>query len=204
MKYEIFFKLSLVLWGLAIVGVMSVLGSQHYLALLPTKTTQITPTTSENGNPAIANQLKVTHILAPGCRCSEFVTRFLLSEKLPLDPRLQTVIWVGEKGAPEAEFKGRGFEFKKISESDLNQNEVEGVPTLLISRNADVIYAGGYAPTRIQRITDIQFQSIYNNLTQGSPATSWPIFGCATSHKYRRLLDPWGIKYSANNKEIEK
>lgn len=195
MKNKIWAAFLVLVWGVAVLYFVAELGVQHSISFLPTRL----GVSVSKATDVAEDELQVTHVLASGCKCSESVAKYLLQDLHGVTH--QKVVWVGEKSPYEEALKKLGYQFEYFDKEQISREELQGVPTLLISKADQIIYAGGYSAQRIFKPEEVKFSEIYLALKEGRRPTEWPIFGCATAQKYRKVLDPWGFKYSFNHEE---
>lgn len=158
------------------------LGGSHALALFPT-----TIKGEKTKNWALS------HILAPGCGCSDYVLKSLLSRK-PNSSILETVYWMSdvEPAFSESLVKA-GYQFKLLPPSN-DKSKIEGVPTLMVFNGGEQpLYAGGYSSQKLNSVNHVKDQEILLGLMGKGPLKEFPIFGCATSLKYRKILNPFAL-----------
>jgi hypothetical protein len=148
------------------------------------------------GNP---DRWTALHVLYADCGCSRRILDHLLERRaLPgLDERIVLVLGEDETeaGALRPPALAAGFTFEVLTPEDLEARlGVESSPLLVIADPAGAArYVGGY--TDRKRGPDIEDAAILARLRQGERVAPLPVFGCATSKKLQRKLDPLSLKY---------
>jgi hypothetical protein len=171
------------LWICTSLIVVAWMGVGHHISFKPTLI-----------KPAASEKWTVSHVLAPDCRCSKLVLESLLSRKPQSDVN-ERIIWMAEQPPRELEqIKKLGFDFD-LAPLVADKNEIEGVPTLSISNEkGQNIYVGGYSNSKLTHASHVKDIEIINGLKGRGPLTEFPVFGCATSQKFRKYLNPFANK----------
>lgn len=173
-------------WGVASLAVISYLKFNHLVSFLPNASFASTASASWS----------MTHVLGTDCKCSLEVAHYLL-KRGALNGVTENVVLIGKDfGKMSGDLTAKGFKVRLEDPEKLKEQGATGVPFLLIgSPRKEVAYAGGYANERVFRETQIHDIEILESLRGGRSPASFPIFGCAASLKYQKLIDPFGIKY---------
>ncbi len=178
-----FLYITIAAWVIASGALVAWLGGSHVIALFATQV----PIFSQS-------KWSLTHVLAPDCQCSKIVLESLLNRK-PAADIPESIVWMSEV---EPLFKeklvSRGFSFKLMTPNH-DSSHIEGVPTLIIGNNkSEPVYVGGYSSSKLNSVSQVKDQEILKGLMGKGPVREFPIFGCATSMKYRRFLNPFASK----------
>jgi hypothetical protein len=141
---------------------------------------------------------RITHYLSSECGCSQGVASYLESRG-PLSQATEEVVLIAstDRGR-DAAFRGRlsekNFRVELISENDASTDGVQGVPTLeIVAPTGRVAFRGGYRKLGAAPGAYLDV-AILSGLMASRPVGAIPIYGCATSTRLRRLLDPLGLK----------
>lgn len=141
------------------------------------------------------------HVLGEGCGCSEAIFKYL-KQRGPQSEFQEFVTVLSEKAMPRTlwgdELEKRGFRVQKMPLSQLPEDELNGVPFLMvIAPSNQKVYVGGYGNHLIKTSEDIHDLEIIQQLQgRAGPVTEFPIFGCVMSTKYQKILDPFRLKYA--------
>ena len=149
--------------------------------------------------PDVSDEFGVIHFLTPLCSCSEQIFKHLV-ERGPLKEEKEVVILVDDsQGVFQRPLEEKGYSTKLISTDKLSEefkSAIQGVPLLVIyEKNKKVRYAGGYYEKAITPFTKIDIKKFTDSLHEGREIASLPIIGCAVSEEYKKILDPFGLKY---------
>ena len=179
-------------WAVAIVVVIGI-GSGSHLLTLP-KPAAADPRLTSAMRPAPGDERwGVLHVLGATCRCSQEIARHLAARGAIAGVRERVVI-VGDDDAFAEALARSGFEVSLVSESDLLHDiGVEAVPLLVVAAPGGALrYIGGYTERKQgEYIADTR---ILAALRGGSAVPPLPLFGCATSARLRRAVDPLGVR----------
>ncbi|MFN8847313.1 MAG: hypothetical protein ACK5V3_06435 [Bdellovibrionales bacterium] len=160
------------------------MGVGHHISFKPTLVNSITS----------GDKWTVSQILSPDCRCSNLVLKSLLSRRAQADIN-ERIIWMAEQPPLEREQLNKlGFDLV-LTASIEDKNEIEGVPTLAISNEkGQNLYVGGYSHSKLTNVNQVKDIEIVHGLKGQGPLTEFPVFGCATSQKFRKYLNPFAQK----------
>ena len=141
----------------------------------------------------------MVHYLSSDCACSREVANYLVRRR-PLAGVMEEVVLIASEN-PGAQlkmlnmFKQNGFRTSLMApDAAANDAGVEGVPLLQIrAPDGSLRFRGGYrehgAPP--DRFLDI---SILSGLMNSRAVPRPRVYGCATTHRLRALLDPLSLK----------
>lgn len=176
-------KLIFVFWGLSSLALIGWMGLGHSISFKPTAT--IT---------SPSDKWTMTHVLAPDCRCSSIVLESLLSRKAEPDI-YENILWMSQSKPPQIEqLKQNGFSLQ-LAQVNEDKKEIEGVPTLIVTnQKGNDLYVGGYSYSKLNDVKQIKATEILNSLRGRGTLNEYPVFGCATSLKYRKFLNPFAQK----------
>jgi len=188
--------LFIALWVGVISLVVGYIHSWHIIDLKPNKNLSLA---FNEMIPEVTEEFGVIHFLTPLCSCSEQIFKHLI-ERGPLNKEKEVVILINDaKEIFATSLKERGFQVNLISTDKLSEdfkNAVQGVPLLVIYEGEKKVrYAGGYYEKAITPFTKIDIEKFTNSLRSGRDIASLPIVGCAVSEEYKKILDPFGLKY---------
>ncbi len=189
-------------WLLICIGVVSLLLSQHYITFNPSEyISKLSQKIIFDSGTEKKSKWTLHHILGAGCGCSETVFSYLKSRG-PQSDLNEAVTVVGADKNWASSLRAVGFKVQLISENELNADEMLGVPYLAIyNEQNDPIYQGGYGEHFIKKNEDVLDLQILKSLKgHGKTAHIFPIFGCAASLKYKKILDPFNQKYEKAEK----
>lgn len=180
------------IWAIGLIIVMSSLLVEH--------TISFKPLIFSFKNEASHSDLSLTHVLGAGCKCSKTVAQYLHDRK-PLKDVAETVVLIGND--KDLETLVSGYNLKKVTPESIDSELIVGVPYLFVKNASDIVlYAGGYSSSHITEKTNFLDLEILNSFRgKGRTPASLPVFGCATSQKYRSLLDPFNLKYKEARRE---
>jgi len=177
-------------WSISTLIVLSIIGSWHYSDFSHQK-----KLTSIRFDPS--TRWKLHHFIGGDCKCSEFIVDYLIKRKTQLDIDEEIVIFDDVK-----DFKSRliksGFNAKSISyENYPKENRPSGFPILLItSPSGEAVYEGGYSEKMINPFTKFKDLKLLSQFREKRrEIASLPAYGCYSAQKYRKKLDPLGLKY---------
>ena len=144
---------------------------------------------------------KIVHFLGGECQCSQYLVEYLVKRGPAKDFHEQIVVFDDvkkfEQPLVNAGYNVKVLEYEKVS----SENKPDGIPLLVIaSPSGNVEYEGGYAKTMLNPFTKIRDIEIaekykYGNKDNLREIASLPAYGCYMSKKYRKWLDPAGLKY---------
>ncbi len=143
----------------------------------------------------------VIHFLTPLCSCSKEIFKHLV-KKGPLDKKiyLEKVVLIDDLNEEFAKpLIEKGFDVHLIESEKAKHifdGEIRGVPLLTIyGRDLKTQYVGGYSDKSITPFTEINYRSFLEKIEKNLEIKSLPVIGCAVSKEYKKLLDPFGLKY---------
>lgn len=148
-------------------------------------------------HPAAPGTWRAVHVLSQDCRCSQRTLAYLVAGPRPANLEERVLLIEGENGpAPEmAELAAAGLPARMMTPAQLTAElGLEAAPVLvLVSPAGEVAYVGGY--TRRKQSGRYEDREILAALREapGQPAAGLPVFGCATSERLARMLDPLGV-----------
>lgn len=194
----VFLKYSfLFIWVVSVSAVVGVMHSWHYVNLSPSEPTALS---IENYSSNIKSY-GVVHFLTPACSCSKNIFNHLMS-RAPYDPqeiKETVVLFDDNQDSMSSKLQNKGYEVLSLLSSTINKQDkgsVRGVPLLVIyNKNKVTKYVGGYSEQAITPFTDINVAGYIAELEKGRTISSKPVIGCAVSKEYKKLLDPFGLKY---------
>lgn len=178
---------------LSLVVFLSFLSAWH-------KTDFSTPQTNVNKQYETLSQWRLIHLLGGECKCSEYITDYLVSRK-PQANVLEKIVIFDDLKMFAPRLKRAGYE---VEVQDYSQMKIEdapvGIPLLLVVSPAGrVVYEGGYSDQMINPTTEFQDLNKLKDATNNREVASLPAYGCAISKKYKKWLDPMGLKYGSIN-----
>lgn len=167
---------------------VGLLVSNHYIVFKPS---DLLPSTNEIKN----SKWTLHHILGVGCGCSETVYQYLKSRG-PESEFNEVITVIGDNQVWINSLKAVGFTVQSVNENSLNTDEMFGVPYLAIyNQKNQPIYKGGYGEHFIKKQDDILDLKIVKSLQgRGKAPKVFPIFGCASNLKYKKIFDPFNLK----------
>lgn len=138
----------------------------------------------------------VMHVMYRSCPCSQRTIEHLLSSTRPAAIE-ELVVLVDDEGRGHAEdelLRQRGYRVRVITPRELRDEfDLEAAPVLVIARDdGELAYVGGYA--RHKQGAAFQDAEIVAALRQDDAPASLPVFGCPTSERLARALDPLGLR----------
>ena len=192
------FSIGLILSWITIASYgVTLMHSWHYSDLSPKQTLKF------NELKFIGEEQKfgVVHFLTPLCSCSKEIYKHLIG-KGPLTSSLyaERVVLIDDfKEEFSKPLRDKGFEVYLI-ESEKAKNifdgEIRGVPLIAIyDRELKARYVGGYTGKSITPFSKIDYRSFLTKVENKEKLESLPVIGCAVSKEYKKLLDPFGLKY---------
>lgn len=188
-----YYKATLFSIWMALVSVaLATLMASHTVAFLAPTPRQLASLSGAQG----ARAWRLVHIFAPDCLCSRTVSERLL-ERGTLPGSEELVILAGEDAPLAARLRERGFHVQTLRTAELKEKYgIEGVPWLAIfSPAAEALYSGGYNDHPISKHTRIRDLELFAQAKSGQAPAPLPVYGCATSERLKRLLDPLHLKY---------
>lgn len=156
------------------------------------------------GDPTLREALTATtrtgrwrevHVMYRSCPCSRRTIKHL--QETPLDPEVdQLVVMVDDDGAPgpeDAPLRAKGIPVTVITPETLRTRyHVESSPVLIVMTPEDeVAYIGGY--NRHKQSLAYEDGLILAELRAHRAATALPVFGCATSARLARFVNPLNL-----------
>jgi hypothetical protein len=184
----------LVVWiagGLAVGGLLLI----KHLVALPTPA--ITDHTLRDAVAAStpSGRWRAVHFMYRSCPCSRRTIDHLLHEP-PLPDLHQLVVMVDDEGGPGPEddrLRAAGFEVVIVTPDVLRARyHVEAAPMLVfVSPDGELAYVGGY--NRHKQSPAYEDREILSNLRAHHESRPLPVFGCATSSRLARIVDPLNL-----------
>lgn len=144
---------------------------------------------------------QIIHFLGGECQCSEYLVDYLVKRGPSKEFHEKIIVFDDKKDFYKpligAGFNVKSLEYEKVS----RENKPEGIPLLVIANpGGKVKYEGGYAEQMLNpmtKIKDIEMANKYKLAAKENrrEVASYPAYGCYMSKKYRKWLDPAGMKY---------
>lgn len=180
-------------WFLASLSVVGLLVGGHYIAFNPIDMSSLAQFSD-------SKKWTVQHVIGEGCGCSETIFNYL-KNRGPQQNYTESVTIIGNSKNWAESLAQVGFQVQLVSEKEISDTEIHGVPFLSIfNEQRRPLYQGGYGSHFIKKAEDIQDLEIVKSLQgTGKTIANFPIFGCATSSKYKKILDPFNLKYTKGN-----
>lgn len=190
MKKEVFIPLIVISWVLVGSVILSYFHGWHLISFKsPDNLTITLPLTDKT--------LGAVHYLGEGCSCSEHIADYLVKRKSS-DQAKEYVILIGDMKKHIEPLKNAGFQVLEKNVFEVNKDNLSSVPFLAFYDNQQrVQYAGGYTTDAITPFANFQDLKILKNLVKSQKTKSLPIKGCSVSTKFKKLLDPMGLKYGS-------
>ena len=146
------------------------------------------------------NNWQIIHFIGGECKCSEFLTEYL-EKRGPSDEFSEKIVIfddLEDKKSFYQRLSKKGFNvYKRDYDKTSNENKPEGIPLLVIaSPEGDVKYEGGYSDKMLNpfsKIKDLELAKSHKN--NEKDIKTLPAYGCYLSKKYKKWLDPVGLKY---------
>lgn len=142
------------------------------------------------------DQWRVLHVMYRACPCSQRTIAHLTAAQRPaeLDEVVVLVDDEGKPGAEDRQLAAHGYRVSVITPEALRRDfDLEAAPVLVIARpDGEVVYAGGY--TRHKQSDAFEDLAILSELRQREDRAALPVFGCPTSDRLARQLDPLGLR----------
>lgn len=138
----------------------------------------------------------VMHVMYRACPCSQRTLTHLTEGQRPAD--LDEVVLIiddeGKPGEEDRQLLERGYRIQVITPEVLRRDfALEAAPVLVIARpSGEVAYVGGY--TRHKQSNAYEDLAILSDLRQQDERGALPVFGCPTSDRLARQLDPLGLR----------
>lgn len=148
-------------------------------------------------HPAAPGTWRAVHVLSRACRCSQRTLAYLVAGPRPahLEERV-LLIDPDREPAPElAELVAAGMPARVMSPDELTaQLGLEAAPVLvLIAPAGEVAYVGGYTRRKQSGLYEDREILAALQAQPGRTTAGLPVFGCPTSERLARLLDPLGV-----------
>lgn len=142
-----------------------------------------------------ADGWKLVHVLSEDCSCSRSVMDYLLERRRSPDFE-EEVILLGERSELEDELAAAGFQVQVVeAESFCAQFASEGVPFFqVIEGDAAPRYSGAYFDSAYRGKGGFLDLSTLQRLQAGGLVVNRPVYGCPTSDRLKRMLDPFSLK----------
>jgi hypothetical protein len=185
---------AIVVWLVAGTGLGGILLARHVVAL-PTPAAADAQLRSAVTGVLPARTWRAIHVMYRWCKCSQRTIDHLVARRSA--PGVgELVLMVDDEGQPSADdarLVAAGFAVRVITPDELRARyHVEAVPVLLIADPAgDVKYVGGY--NRRKQSPRYEDLAILADVMARHRSEPLPVFGCATSARLARALDPLGL-----------
>ena len=187
-------RLGLGLWLVAMIGLGGLLLARHMVAL----------PAPDRGDPTLAAAVAArasrgswfaVHILYRPCPCSGRIVRHLLASDRPADLREHVVLVddVAREDDVVRDLRAHGFTVELATPAELAARwHDEAAPLLVVADPEGAVrYAGGYG--RHKQAPQIEDLAIISDLRADQGRGALPVFGCATSARLARQVDPLGL-----------
>lgn len=139
---------------------------------------------------------RALHVMYRACPCSQRTIAHLTAGPRPaeLDEAVVLVDDEGKAGAEDQRLAAHGYRVLVTTPEALRRDfDLEAAPVLVIARpDGEVVYAGGY--TRHKQSEAFEDLTILADLRQREDRAALPVFGCPTSDRLARQLDPLGLR----------
>lgn len=136
------------------------------------------------------------HVMYRSCPCSRRTITHLTAGGRPadLDELVLIVDDEGRAGDEDAVLAEHGYRVQVITPEVLHRDyDLEAAPVLVIARpGGEVVYVGGY--TRHKQSNAYEDLAILAAFRQRDDRDALPVFGCPTSDRLARQLDPLGLR----------
>ena len=146
--------------------------------------------------PDHSGRWRVVHIMYRSCPCSRRTIEHLITSPRPagLDELVLMVDDEGHPGSDDARLRAVGFRVEVITPAVLHDRfHVEAAPVLVVARpDHELAYVGGY--NRSKQNPAYEDVAIIDAAGQRDAPAPLPVFGCATSDRLARQLDPLGLR----------
>jgi hypothetical protein len=142
------------------------------------------------------------HFMAEGCSCSHHLIDYLV-ERGRTEGWSEEVIIIGEIKGAKKKLEEKGFKVVNFSFEEARKNEsLYAVPLLVIfDGDKKISYMGGYTQAAITPLSSFYDVKLARSIASNEKIDHYPVKGCATSKKYQKLLDPFGLKYRSEENE---
>lgn len=180
-------------WVVATVALGAILLARHELAM------PVPPPTDPALTAAVAARARpdawtAIHVVYPTCPCARRVMAHLRERPHP-DGVVERVVLVAARPDPalaEA-LTARGFAVEHVTPAVLAAAwHVEATPMLVLAApGGEVRYVGGYGRRKQSPI--IEDLAIIAEARRRAPPAALPVFGCATTRRLARAVDPLGF-----------
>lgn len=189
-KKNFIFRFFIGFWALAVVSLVSLLGTWHQSDFAVAGTFKGKTMGSADG------KWKMLHLMAGECQCSEYVTDYLI-KRGPSSLASEKVTILDDTKDFASRLRAAGFEVEVKKYEDLKEDELpSGVPLLLVvSPLGKVVYEGGYSNRQINPLTQFQDLHVLANAQSETKESHLPAYGCYVAKKYQKKLDPLNLKY---------
>ncbi len=136
------------------------------------------------------------HVMYRACPCSQRTITHLTAGPRPAELAEAVVIVddEGRAGPEDQRLAAHGYRVSVITPEALRRDfALEAAPVLVIARpDGKVVYVGGY--TRHKQSDAFEDLAILSELRQRKDRAALPVFGCPTSDRLARQLDPLGLR----------
>lgn len=180
-------------WAIATVALGAILLARHELAMPVPSPTDPTLAAAVAAR-ARADAWTAIHVVYPTCPCARRVMAHLRERPHP-DGVAERVVLVAERPdrALADAFVARGFAVEHVTPAVLAAAwHVEATPMLVLAApGGEVRYVGGYG--RRKQSPTVEDLAIIAETRRRAPPAALPVFGCATTRRLARAVDPLGF-----------
>lgn len=139
----------------------------------------------------------LVHFLGEGCGCSKIIANHLV-KRGRISGVTEEVWLVGNSQELAPIFKDSDFVVKIFKVEPKENPPINAVPAFGVYDHKKTFhYMGAYVEGPVRPNSDFQDVSIYRSLKAERSVASLSVTGCVVAEKYKKLLDPFGIKYGA-------
>ena len=197
-------RLVLALWAAGSLAIVGSLASAHWYSLpvparaKPELVRALAARTTANER----GRFTVTHVLYAECRCSQRILEHLTHRGARRDVSESSLL-IDPQPALTSQLLAAGYRVEVLRPSELQSRfAIESAPLLIVADPAQrVRYLGGY--TEHKQSLDIRDGAIIDGVLAGDEASELPLFGCAVSRSLQKLMDPLGLKFSAESGAVD-
>ena len=129
------------------------------------------------------------HLLDERCTCSQTVIDEILSATIP-DASAMVLMLSPLNQETRTRLEQKGMKVQELNSKEARaQLGMETVPWFVVlDRELNILYSGGYSQTKVRSRTDVQISEIMTAIREKRKPASLPTFGCLISNELRRLL----------------
>ena len=184
----------LIMWFVVLLGSSLLFGVWHYSDFSQARTISSLQFTKEPN-------WQIIHFLGGECKCSEFLTEYLVERGPSHEFSEKIIIFddLSDKKSFYKKLKKKGFNVQKLDYDKTSiENKPEGIPLLVIATpDGRVKYEGGYSNQMLNPFSKIKdLELAKSHMNDEKDIKSLPAYGCYMSKKYKKWLDPVGLKYN--------